>query len=209
MSINDHDLTALNHSMWGPFAQVTSFDENEALTPESRIQRLEDDLAIKNLINKYTFCYDGSDLDRLMTVFDEHCTLANPRGIYVGKALIEKNYRHLISTRKFSFHHMTNPVVKFSQNGAEALLVCYFNCVIAFRSRALAGSSGTYVCKVKKIEGLWKITEMRITLNTRQSLTPAESAVIAPSSSVDAPPVAPTPTFSENTREWIGPESLA
>lgn len=209
MSMNEHDLTALNHSMWGPFLEVTSFNETEVLTPEDRIQRLEDDLAIKNLINKYTFCYDGSDLDSLMTVFDQYCTVANPRGIYVGKALIEKNYRHLISTRKFSFHHMTNPVVKFSNCGTEALLACYFNCVIAFRSRALAGSSGTYVCKVKKTEGLWKITEMRITLNTRQSLTPAESAVIAPSSSIDAPPAAPSPTSSENTREWIGPESLA
>ena len=209
MPPNDHALTALNHSMWGPFSEATSFDESQGLSLESRTQRLEDDLAIKNLINKYTFCYDGSDLDSLMTVFDQQCTLANPRGTYVGKALIEKNYRHLISTRKFSFHHMTNPVVKFSKDGVEALLACYFNCVIAFRSRALAGSSGTYVCKLKKTEGLWKITEMRITLNTRQSLTPAESAVIAPSSSVDAPPAAPTPTFSENTREWIGPESLA
>ena len=206
---NDHALTAPNHSMWGPFSEVTAFDEAETLALENRIRRLEDDLAIKSLINKYTFAYDGSDLESLMTVFDQQCTLANPRGIYVGKALIEKNYRHLISTRKFSFHHMTNPVVKFSKDGVEALLVCYFNAVIAFRSRALAGSSGTYVCQVKKTEGLWKITEMRITLNTRQSLTPAESAVIAPSSSVDAPPAAPTPTFSENTREWIGPESLA
>lgn len=201
-------FTALQKSMWSPLRELVLQPGAQDDSIERRLRRLEDERAIRDVLNQYTYCYDASDLDGVMGAFHTDCILVNPRGTYVGADLIRRNYGHLISTRKFSFHHISNDVVRIAEDGREAGFTSYFNCVIAFRSGALAGSSGTYVCRLAQEEGLWKITEMRITLNTRQSLTPAQSAVIAPSDSPDAPPAPPPPTIADGTRDWIGPDAL-
>ena len=205
---NTH-FSALQRPMWSPLKELVTRVNAGDDSLETRLRRLEDDIAIRNVLNRYTYCYDASDLDGVMDAFHQDCVLVNPRGTYGGADLVRRNYRHLISTRKFSFHHISNDVVSVSDDGIEAGFSSYFNCVIAFRSGALAGSSGTYVCRLLQDAGLWKIREMRITLNTRQSLTPGPSAVIAPSDSPDAPPAPPAPTIAEGSRDWIGPDALA
>ena len=202
-------FTALQRPMWSPLKELVARVDARDGSLEVRLRRLEDDIAIRNVLNRYTYCYDASDLDGVMQTFHPDCVLVNPRGTYVGADLFRRNNGHLISTRKFSFHHISNDVVSVSDDGLEAGFSSYCNCVIAVRSGALAGASGTYVCRLLQDAGLWKIREMRITLNTRQSLTPGPSAVIAPSDSPDAPPAPPAPTIAEGSRDWIGPDALA
>lgn len=193
--------------MWAPFNKVVSAVRSDKRSLEERVTRLEEMSAIEMLLNQYTYSYDGNDIETLMSLLHPDCTLVNPRGTYVGAKSIRENYLHLMSSRKFSFHHISNAVVRLSDQQTEALFTSYFNVVVAFKSGALAGSSGTYVCRLGRVDD-WKITEMRITLNTRQSLTPVESAPIAPASSPDAPPPPPSPTYPETSRDWIGPGAL-
>ena len=209
MTDRNRRFTALQRPMWSPLLELAGSPPKQDGSAEERLRRLEDDLAIKDLLSKYAYCYDASEIDGLMSVFHADSVLVNPRGTYVGIEAIRSNYLHLMSTRKFSFHHISNAVARFSDDAREAGISSYFNCVIVFRSGALAGSSGTYVCRLAQADREWKMIEMRITLNTRQALTPAATGVIAPSSSLEAPAPAPPPTSSENSRDWIGPEALA
>lgn len=209
MTDRNQRFTALRRSMWAPLCELTATAAKQKGSVEQRLGRLENELAVRDVLNKYTYCYDSSDLDGVMSVFHDDCTLVNPRGTYVGAEAIRRNYRYLISCRKFSFHHVSNAVVRLSDEAREAGFTGYFNCVIAFRSGALTGGSGTYAVRLTKVGDEWKIIECRITLNTRHNMTPTFSGEIAPSSSPDAPPPPPQPTASESSRDWIGPDALA
>jgi len=195
--------------MWAPFNGISIRNSRKKGSLEERVKRIEEKNSIETLLSQYTYAYDGNDIETVMALFHPDCILVNPRGTYIGTNLIRENYLHLMSSRKFSFHHISNAVIQLADDGTDALFTSYFNVVVAFRSGALAGSSGSYVCRLGRAGDNWQITEMRITLNTRQSLVPIESAPIAPASSPDAPPPPPQPTHSESSRDWIGPGAFA
>ena len=159
--------------------EIARLPRKPAADVETRLQRLEDELAFRELLGRYTYFYDGNDLDGVMTVFDDECKLVNPRGNYYGKAAIRENYAHLISTRKFSFHAATNIVVRFVDGGEHAVMSAFYNSIGVYPSGSLAMVGGTYVDRLAKKSGVWRITERRITYNHRSRLA-AENPFDAP-----------------------------
>ena len=185
----------LQKSMWGLLQGLVRRPVSRARDTEARLQRLEDDLAVRDLLVRYTYFYDGNDLDGTMSVFDDDCKLVNPRGSYFGKEAIRANYAHLISTRKFSFHAATNVAVRFLDNG-DAAMTCFYNSIGAYPSGSLAMVGGTYADLLSKKTGEWKIIERRITYNYRSRL--------AAENPFDAAKPPPIPTHPETSRDWIG-----
>jgi ketosteroid isomerase-like protein len=193
---SDSKFTVLKRSMWGLLHEIARLPRKPASDVETRLQRLEDELALHDLLTRYTYFYDGNDLDGVMTVFDDHCVLVNPRGTYEGKEAIRENYAHLISTRKFSFHAATNIAIRFLDGGNDAVMSAFYNSIGIYPSGSLAMVGGTYVDRLAKKAGEWKIVERRITYNHRSRL--------AAENPFDAPKPFPKGTVSESSRDWIG-----
>jgi ketosteroid isomerase-like protein len=191
-------FTVLQKSMWGLLHAIARLPRTQKKDTEARLQRVEDELALRDLLTRYTYYYDGNDLDGTMTVFDDDCKLVNPRGSYFGKEAIRENYAHLISTRKFSFHAATNIAIRFLDNG-EAVMSAFYNSIGVYPSGSIAMVGGTYVDKLSKKTGEWKIIERRITYNHRSRL--------AAENPFDAPKPAPKGTRAESSRDWIGREA--
>jgi ketosteroid isomerase-like protein len=190
-------FTVLQKSMWGLLQGLVRLPRTSATDLETRLQRLEDEVALRDLLTRYTYFYDGNDLEGTMTVFDDDCKLVNPRGSYFGKQAIRENYAHLISTRKFSFHAATNIAIRLLDDG-EAVMSAFYNSINVYPSGSMALVGGTYADKLSKKSGEWKIIERRITYNHRSRL--------AADNPFDTAKPAPKPTHAETSRDWIGRE---
>lgn len=163
-----------------------------------RQRLIEEELAVKDVLVRYTYFYDGGDLDGVMSVFHDDCVLINPRGTYVGKEAIRRNYGFLIALSKIVLHLAPNAMVRFAEGAKEAWMTAYYYGVAATPERKLIATGGTYADRLVKVKGDWKIIERRITYNFRHTLSPE-----APGSF----PPAPTPTRKQSSRDIIGPDT--
>ncbi len=192
--------SALQKSMWGPLQDIARIPIAKGKTIEERLSLIEEEAAVRDLLNRYTYFYDGGDLEGVMTVFADECTLVNPRGTYIGAAAIKRNYAYLIGGRKLSFHYATNVMVRILDGGKEAAMGAFYNSILAYPSRTLAQVGGTYADRLKKIGGEWKIIERRITYNHRSRL--------AADSPYDAAKPIPEPSRAETSRDWIEKDTM-
>ena len=190
----------LEKSMWSIHHGLVRMPLSKGQTLEERIRLLEEDLAVRDLLARYTYCYDGDDVDGLMTVFHDDCVLVNPRGTYIGKEAIRRNYEYLISRRKFVFHYAPNVAVRLFDDCQQAWMTAYLYAIGVSHGGQLYGTGGTYADHLVKVDGEWKTTERRITSNFRHVLSPEP-----PGS--DAPPP-PLPSRPETAGDFIGPGAM-
>ncbi|OGB91281.1 MAG: hypothetical protein A3G35_09760 [candidate division NC10 bacterium RIFCSPLOWO2_12_FULL_66_18] len=185
--------------MWAIHHKVVSLPIARGSSLEDRLRLVEEELAVRDVLTRYTYYYDGNDLDGTMTVFHDDCLLINPRGTYKGKEAIRRNYAYLMSQRRFVFHYATNVAVRLLDDGLEAWMTAYYYGVDVSGTGVLSSTAGTYADRLVKVEGEWKIIERRITYNYRHVLSPE-------------PPIAagrpPEPTAVETSRDLIGPDAM-
>ena len=163
-----------------------------------RLRSIEEEAAVRDVLTRYTYFYDGADLDGVMSVFHDDCVLINPRGTYVGKNAIRRNYAFLISLSKIVLHFATNVMVRFSKDGKDAWMTAYYYGVAATPDRKLIATAGTYADHLVKVKDDWRILERRITYNMRHRLPPAPPGRMAG---------APTPTRKQSSRDIVGSDS--
>ena len=72
--MSDSKFTILQKSMWGLLHAIAHLPVKKPNDLEARLQRLEDELALHDLLSKYTYFYDGNDLEGVMSVFDDGIT---------------------------------------------------------------------------------------------------------------------------------------
>jgi ketosteroid isomerase-like protein len=185
----------LRGPMWSIHHTVARTSRELGTTLQERLERVEEELAIKDLLTRYTYFYDGADIDGVMSVFHDDCVLINPRGTYVGKDAIRRNYAFLISLSKIVLHFATNAMVRFAKDGEEAWMTAYYYGVAATPDGKLIATGGTYADHLVKVKGDWKIIERRITYNLRHTLSPAPPGRM---------PGAPIPTKKESSRDIVG-----
>ena len=188
----------LRGSMWNVHHAVATMPRPRGATAAARLQLLEDEAAIKDLLGRYTYFYDGADIDGVMGVFHDDCTLVNPRGTYVGKDAVRRNYAFLISLSKIVLHLAPNAIVRVAGDGKNAWMTAYYYGIAATPDGKLIGTGGTYADRLVKVKDGWKIKERRISYNFRHTLAPQ-----APGLS----PAPPAPTRNESSRDIIGPGS--
>jgi 3-phenylpropionate/cinnamic acid dioxygenase small subunit len=183
--------------MWNPFSWLLQLPMRTKGDLEHRIDRLEAELEVRDLLNRYACLYDGNNLEAFLEVFHEDALLVASRGTYVGADAIRRNYGWLISLRQFSFHYINNVSVRFTDD-SNSWVSCYYQAVQLHPSNVLDSTGGTYIHHLTKRGGNWRIAETRITANFRQVLN-AEPGPPRPGS--------PEPTNPETSKDWVKSEA--
>lgn len=181
--------------MWSIHHAVAQAPSERGASLLERLQNIEEQAAVKDVLTRYTYFYDGADLDGVMSVFHDDCVLINPRGTYIGKDAIRRNYAFLISLSKIVLHFATNVMVRFTKDGKDAWMTAYYYGVAATPDRKLIATGGTYADHLIKVKHDWRILERRITYNVRNTLSPAPPGPM---------PSAPIPTRKRSSRDIVG-----
>lgn len=197
----DLDLEQLGGTMWGVHHALAAAPRPKAESTEGRLELIEIELAVRDVLSRYTYFYDGKDLDSLMGVFHPKCRLVNPRGTYEGAAAIRENYEHLMGVLRIVFHYAPNVMVRVSPDRHSAWLSSYLFSVSVLDEQGdeINGNCSSYVARVVLDEGDWVIREMRITTNVPMELQKRTN----PMRSFGTPP---QPTSEISSRDWIGDE---
>jgi ketosteroid isomerase-like protein len=182
--------------MWAMHGALARLPRARPQGSEDRLRLLEEELAVKDLLVRYTYFYDAGDLDGVMTVFHDDCVLINPRGTYEGKNAIRHNYEYLISLSKIVFHLAPNVMVRVAEDFSQAWMTAYYYGIAVTPDGRLIATAGTYADRLVKTDEGWKIIERRITYNFRNSLS-----ALPPTDM----PAAPPPSRIESSRDLVGP----
>lgn len=182
--------------MWSIHHALARTPRPRASTTPARLRLIEEELAVRDVLARYTYFYDGADLDGVMSVFHAKCVLINPRGTYVGTAAIRRNYAYLISLSKIVLHFAPNVMVRLDRGLQNAWMTAYYYGVSATPASTLNATGGTYADRLVKEKGEWKIVARRITYNVRHALSPEPPGGLS---------AAPRPTRSRSSRDIVGP----
>lgn len=183
-------LEAKFRSMWGIQHMLAA---DPARSTES-IEAFLEAQRVQAVLIKYTYFYDGGDLDNLMTVFHPDCRLVNPRGTYVGAAAIRDNYEYLMTQPFVRFHYVTNVLAQVDEDGVGAWLTAFLYC-ISGGNASWTGFSGTYTARLIKNDGEWQYQHLRISGNVQTENGELNSAMPKP----------PVPTLPTTSADWLGP----
>lgn len=186
----------LRAPMWGIHHALAWVPRRPAGSQEERLRRVEEELAVMDVLARYTYFYDGGDVDGVLSVFHDDCVLINPRGTYVGKEAIRRNYTFLMSLSKVVLHFATNVAVRVADDATQAWMTAYYYSMAATPAGRLVATGGTYADRLVKVGADWKIIERRITYNVRHTAVPEPPG---------ATPVPPAPTRPESSRDIVGP----
>src|SRR4029077_598101 len=112
-------------SMWGIHHLLgrlppLSIDSENNLAPY-----LADELAVREALTRYCHLYDGGALDELMTLYHRDCVVVNPRGTYVGREAIRKNYVYWRALPKLSFPSPANVLVRLDKIRDSSWMTTY------------------------------------------------------------------------------------
>lgn len=187
----------LRGSMWHVHLGVARQPRARLQSAEDRLQLLEDEAAVRDLLAQYTYFYDAKDIDGLLTVFHDECVLINPRGTYVGHEAIRRNYLYLMEQSKVCLHFASNVMARIAEDRSEAWMTAYYYDISATRNGRLVGTGGTYADSVVPSGAAWKILARRITYNFRHVLAPEAPGGGAP----------PEPSRKETSRDIVGPDA--
>jgi hypothetical protein len=201
-TVLDQDLEQVGRSMWGVHHALARTPRARGGTREDRLELIELELAARDVLTSYTYFYDGRDLDGLMSVFHEDCTLVNPRGTYVGRDAIRRNYEYLMDVLRMVFHYAPNVMVRVLEDRRSAWVSSYLFSVGVVEDDRFNGNCSSYAARLAMTDDGWRIREMRITTNVPIDLRRRSDPMRAFSSP-------PEPTHETSSRDWIGAEHLA
>src|SRR5579875_1883053 len=189
-----HDaFSRFAHGLWAPFRRQVARPAAGGAS-EQRLQRIEDEQAVRDLIAQYAFSYDSADVDGVMALFTDDAVLVNARGTFSGRQAIDDNYRWVNAQRTAGFHFITNSIVRVDDDGRQAWLTAYFQSWavdLVGEQRALLG---TYAMRLVKHHGAWMIADCRITGDISTGHPPG------PPTALSAPD-APAPTSPETSED--------
>jgi ketosteroid isomerase-like protein len=131
-----------------------------------------DDAAIRDVLNEYCYCYDAGDVDRVVRLFTDDAVISNVAGIHRGIVDIRKNYVDFVAKRRFGFHYVTNVTIRFSEEKDEAVATSYLLTLNVLNTGQLAIVAGSYIDRLRKSNGYWRIAERRITADIRSTTNP-------------------------------------
>lgn len=132
----------------------------------ARIERLEDERAIKEVIYHYARSVDAQDPAGVASIFiEEGCFCGPHMNPLVGRDLIEKIYTKLLGPLRSSTHLIGNEQVLFTSH-TEAVLHCYFVAWEGFHDELVSDdrfTMGRYELSViKETDGQWRARALHV-----------------------------------------------
>src|SRR6185295_16943167 len=123
------------------------------------------ELEIRDALMRYACLFDANDIDGFMEAFHSDAVVVNWRGTFERDA-IRRDFLRGMRAREFGFHYLTNITVRLVDD--ETAWACsYFHAIQINDSKALEGIGGTYVDRLTRRDGNWRISERRQTRNFR------------------------------------------
>lgn len=161
--------------MWEPLAALSERPQEQP--GEATLDRLNAESAVDSLFRSYHNFYDANDLERVLSLFSNDCVVINPRGTYIGKESIRRNYAYLMGRRDFVMHYGTNPLIRFDDASFKTGWLSAFYLAVSFQKDGpMWAVGGTYMNRVRlNTEGRWEIFQQRITGNFRFGLSDVPS----------------------------------
>lgn len=184
----------VRRGQWTPFRWLARQQEPDG-TPAEQLLRLVEERAVAEVITKYAYYYDASDVDGVMTLFTDDAVVASARGIYVGKAAVDANYRWVNAQRKLSYHRVSNVMVRFSLGHQEAWLTAYFNAIGQNHDEFRRGNAGNYFARLVKPQGRWLLADFRMIVDLAVGFGSGPGAPTGGS--------APAPTVAEGPADQV------
>ena len=166
---------------WRPFVeqafivmqQMSQPVESSAEAILERLRRLEDERDIERVFRRYHALYDAGDVDGLMSVYTEDAIQINARGTYRGHDELRRSYQWLVENQKSIIHYGTNVVVELDEDDLDrALLTAFWSAMNTGYNEVTTLSGGTYVNRMRRVAGQWKISEQRISFHFLNRLEP-------------------------------------
>jgi ketosteroid isomerase-like protein len=131
---------------------------------ETQVREYIDREQIREAFNRYAFGVDSSDVEAVLSVFDDPCTLItdNPgRGSksYEGRAAVERFFgKALNNDMKLLRHRITDHLIKIEGDRADTRL--YWDEIREQNGQLILGG-GIYFDKLRRAGNGWKFTERR------------------------------------------------
>lgn len=131
-----------------------------------RIQRVEDRLAIAELLSRYCIALDRMELDELASLFTENCSVSygpEPLLRSEGSAALSRSLERMWRWQRTS-HHLSNVVINFDGDNRAAAS----SHVLAWHERpdgSTATVFGQYLDDIVRADGRWKIHRRRMVMN--------------------------------------------
>lgn len=171
----EEDLRSWSEGFWTPantqaHADIKALDVGTTL--EDRVQRLEDDLEIKAVLRRYHNTYDAHDIEGALDCFTDDAVQINGRGTFIGRDSLRASYDYLVGGQKMIMHYATGLYVTYESDERDtALLTCRLLAYFVPWEGEPSMHGGTYVNRMKKVDGRWLIAEQRITFNFQFDIT--------------------------------------
>jgi hypothetical protein len=147
----------------------------EVSSSSERLQFVLEESMLRDQLVTYGYEFDSKDLDAVMNYFSEDCVIVNPRGRYVGRDTIRKNYEFLFNYWPLMRQILGNVSIRFLST-EQAYRAYYFFGILSSDEQSLA-TVGTDIHHLSKINGEWKIVERCIEDDFASALTLHEGAV--------------------------------
>jgi ketosteroid isomerase-like protein len=131
---------------------------------EAQIREYIDREQIRETFNRYAFGVDSSDVEAVLSVFDDPCTLIteNPgRGSksYEGRAAVERFFSKALNNEmKLLRHRITDHLIKVDGDRADTRL--YWDEIREQNGQLIIGG-GIYFDKLRRVGNGWKFAERR------------------------------------------------
>jgi ketosteroid isomerase-like protein len=138
---------------------------------DASLDELRQELAIREALARYTYSFDGGDLDAVMTFFTDDSAVTDRHGTtHTGFDEVRANYQRLIETTHRRFHLWTNVVVRLSDGLREAWRIAYFHAYlepIGGPPQALGGAVADHMVKR---DGEWRMRERSVSVDLDYAL---------------------------------------
>lgn len=136
----------------------------------SRVDRLETIEAARRATWKYANAVDGPDLELLREAFSEDAVLVSRSGAKEGREAVLAYYSKALEAPIGRKHLLTNQEVVVT-GADEATVTSYFAYTYAGAGESVLGW-GTYVDRVRVVDGEGVIVEKRITIDASGDVSP-------------------------------------
>jgi uncharacterized protein (TIGR02246 family) len=127
---------------------------------EARLQRVEDDLAIRRILVDYAAFLDGRDYDRYAALFAPDGSWTNATGAHQGRAAIRQMLAGTLgpagAPNRANFHIISNPQVDVDGDRATATSR-YLFVMRGSDGRPVPSLAGIYRDELVRRDGRWQI----------------------------------------------------
>ena len=135
------------------------------LPAEAQVERLHDELAVRQHLCSYADAFDSKDLDRIVDHFHDDAVLVTNRGTFPLRAGIRGFYEPTTHFNRLSYHRVQTHSIRVTEPGAEAWIAAYFHAAFSAGDLGARSQYGRYFGRLTKLAGRWQFADWRISVD--------------------------------------------